>query len=159
MKKALSMLLIVGWLLGTAPASEATFLPQAAASEWEVALYDVGARAVVIVRPDGVETLATPQCFVANTDPDYYWIKFQHVVAVSPDYRFLAVGMDTPDQPKILVTDLQQGTCFEAIVDYGYMGMSPNSVNNVVLASSAKQAQTSINYRYERLCRRNHPDY
>lgn len=149
MKKVLNLLLVVGCLLAVSPSSShAQDDPPVLPADWEVALYDISTREVVIVRPDGVEKLATPECFAVSTDTDYYLIKFSHIVAVSPDYRFVVVGMDNPSHAGILVADRQQETCFEALVEAGFMGMSPGSLDTLVLASAASRVR-SENYRYD----------
>ncbi len=117
MKKALSMLLIVGWLLMMVPSSShAQGDPQASPADWEIALYDISAREIVIVRADGVETLTAPECFTASTEPTDYLEPRRGKIALSPDYRYLVTAIPT-GVPGILIADMETGACFEASVD------------------------------------------
>ena len=115
MKTLVRMLLIVGCLL---PAGLSSSYAQ---EDWEVAFYDANTRAVVIIRPGAVQTLAAPACFTPSTNPGDYRNWLRRNVALSADNRFLVAGM-TDDFPGVVVADLQRETCFEVRVEGDYLG-------------------------------------
>jgi hypothetical protein len=102
---------MVSCLFPLAPSSHAQDSPS-----WEVALYDIAGRAVVIVRPDAAETIPAPPCFQPTLEPGDYNNWLRRSVAISPDNRFLAVTL-VHSYPGVLVADLKHGTCFEARLD------------------------------------------